>query len=144
MGRWLGATLVAAVALVASCNSNDGPTEPIVDPLAGVAAEASLALDLRDIDFSEEVLTISVGTVVAIALDNRGRLVHDFTIQRIPADVSAAGQQRRGTFDVHVRLDGGDSARLLLRVTAPGEYAFFCSVAGHRQAGMEGMLTVTP
>lgn len=143
MARWFG-TIVAVALLAVSCDSDDGPMEPIVDPLAGVAAEASLALELRDIDFSEEALTVSVGAVVAIVLENRGRLVHDFTIQRIPADVSAAGQQRRGKFDIHVKLDSGESARLLLRVTAPGEYTFFCNVVGHRESGMEGTLTVVP
>lgn len=140
MARLFG-TVVTVALLAAACNS-DRAAEPIVDPLAGVAADTSLALVLRDIAFSEAELTVSAGAVVAISLDNQGRLAHDFTIRRIPADVSAVGQQRRGSFDVHVRLGGGESALLLLRVTAPGEYTFFCNVPGHRAAGMEGTLIV--
>ena len=54
-------------------------------------------------------------------------LLHDFTIDDI---------------DVHVAADGGETAEGGLRADEPGEYTFYCTVAGHREAGMEGTLVV--
>ncbi|HJM75693.1 MAG TPA: cupredoxin domain-containing protein [Dehalococcoidia bacterium] len=125
-----------------ACGGESAASEPIIDPLAGATAEAATAIELRDIAFSEDVLTIDAGRVTQVAISNAGSLRHDFTIQRVSADVSASGQQKRGKFDVHVDLQKDQSATLLLRVTEPGEYTFFCSVPGHRSAGMEGTLVV--
>ena len=36
----------------------------------------------------------------------------------------------------------GGTRKLTLKLAA-GTYSFFCAVPGHRQAGMEGVLTVT-
>ncbi|MDP6606780.1 MAG: plastocyanin/azurin family copper-binding protein [Dehalococcoidia bacterium] len=135
---------IIVFALLATACGDDGPAEPIVDVLTGLDPEASLALELLDIKFGEDELSVAAGAIVAIVLENSGRLDHDFTIRKIAADVSASGQQRRGKFDVHLSLRGGESGQLLLRVSAPGAYSFFCNVPGHRGAGMEGTLTVTP
>lgn len=95
---------------------------------------------MRDIAFDRDRLEVAVGQVVAIALENTGELHHDFTIKAVSAEVSAVGQQRRDDFAVHVSLKRKQGAVLLLRVTEPGVYTFYCSVPGHRQAGMEGTL----
>ena len=129
-----------------SSNGNGGgsttaaPTA-VDDPL-GAAPERSLELGLRDIAFSTNELEAPAGVVVEILLENVGRLVHDFTIEELPADVSAAGKADPEKFDVHVPLKGDEEARLLIRVREAGEYTFFCDVPGHRQAGMEGRLVI--
>ncbi len=144
LSQRLSAVSLLVVALTLAACSDDGgePLGPIVDPLVGATADQVIALELRDVSFSDDELTVTSGMVVAFDLNNVGRLDHDFTIKEITADVSAVGQQRREKFDVYAPLDGKSETRLLLRVNEPGEYEFFCSLPGHRPSGMLGTLTV--
>ncbi|HET8757475.1 MAG TPA: plastocyanin/azurin family copper-binding protein [Solirubrobacteraceae bacterium] len=66
---------------------------------------------------------------VTVELTNQSAVPHNVTIAR---DAKTLGATR-------TIADATD--RLTLRL-APGDYVFFCSVPGHRQAGMEGTLTV--
>jgi uncharacterized cupredoxin-like copper-binding protein len=54
---------------------------------------------------------------------------HDFTVDGLHSHVSA---------------DAGETAEGGLRADEPGSYTYYCSVAGHREAGMEGTLIVEP
>lgn len=67
---------------------------------------------------------------VTIAFDNPQSLVHDVAIE------DSSGKEVGAT---EVIADGSDSTTVDLK---PGTYTFYCSVPGHREAGMEGTLTV--
>jgi plastocyanin len=67
---------------------------------------------------------------VTIDFTNKAPLPHNVTIE------SSSGQQVGAT----PTFTGG--AKALSVTVKPGTYKFFCSVPGHRQAGMEGTLTV--
>jgi plastocyanin len=85
-----------------------------------------IAITARSFSFDPDVITVSAGEPVAIrffAVD----AFHTFTIQGKGTIVSAnASQTRTGIF----RLD------------QPGTYTFYCSVPGHRAAGMVGTIIV--
>ena len=67
---------------------------------------------------------------VTVDFTNPQPLSHDVVIE------DASGKEVGGT---EVISEGSDSAVVDLK---PGKYTFFCSVPGHREAGMEGTLSV--
>jgi nitrite reductase (NO-forming) len=64
---------------------------------------------------------------IAIVLSSDD-IQHDFTIDEL---------------DAHVAADASDSAEGGFTADETGTYTFYCSVEGHREAGMEGTLTVS-
>jgi plastocyanin len=71
-------------------------------------------------------LTVTPGTTVEMI--NEGAAEHDFTVDALGVHVPAAPGE---TVEVTIPADA-----------APGEYEFYCSVPGHKAAGMVGTLVV--
>lgn len=85
-----------------------------------------IEVDATSFEFDPDEITVTAGEDVAIVL-SADDLLHDFTIDEI---------------DVHVAADRGETAEGGLRADEPGEYTYYCTVAGHREGGMEGTLVV--
>ena len=92
-----------------------------------VAAAGTVTIQVGDLWFKPATLQIAARTPVNVTVTNTGRLFHDLVID---------------TLDFRLGLNPGDSATGGLRVDAPGEYRFYCSVPGHAAAGMRGTLIV--
>lgn len=114
--------LGAALALTACSGTPATPTEPAGQNITVGALDAFA--------FDPAALSAKVGEEVTVTLDNKGVLEHNFVITE---------------FDVHLGpLAGGTkSAPGTFTPTAAGTYTYFCDVPGHREAGMEGTLTVS-
>jgi plastocyanin len=82
-----------------------------------------------DLAYNQTTLSAPAGTVT-VDYTNPQPISHDVTIE------DSSGQEIGGTDLVS---DGTAEATVDLQ---PGSYTFFCSVPGHREAGMEGTLTV--
>jgi plastocyanin len=103
-------------------------------PASSPAASATSALKLAanpggQLSFDAKQLSAKAGTVT-ITLTNASPLEHDVAI--------AQGSTVLGATPTFA---GGSKALTL--TLKPGTYTFFCSVPGHRQAGMEGTLSVS-
>lgn len=79
--------------------------------------------------FSPDRLTLPAGETVNLTLVNQGRLLHDLTIPGL---------------DVRIVAGPGDTATAGVVLEEPGEYPFLCTVPGHSEAGMTGVLVVEP
>ena len=115
VGLGLGLTLAA-------CGGDDDDNAD-----AGATAggpEQTLDVEATDaLKFDPDHLTATAG-VIRIVQDNTGAITHTFLID---------GQDFKLTNDQSGDID-----------LAAGDYVFYCDVPGHRDAGMEGTLTVTP
>ena len=86
-----------------------------------------------------------------MAIQSVGAVRDDFTIDEIEADVHISylgGTGQHGHVepekdaDVHFALTEPASGVVHMKIHEPGEYVIYCSVPGHREAGMEGTLIV--
>jgi plastocyanin len=80
-----------------------------------------------DIAFTQKELTIPANTDVTVELTNNGATAHDFVIDELGINSGA--------------VEPGASTTVTINAPA-GTYEYYCSVPGHRPAGMVGTLTV--
>src|SRR5216684_3592484 len=76
-------------------------------------------------------LKIDSNAVVQITLVNGDGAEHDIVVPNFSAKSD------------HV-VGKGSSAVIVFRANKNGSFAYFCSIPGHRQAGMEGQISVGP
>jgi plastocyanin len=112
----------ASVVLIAVLAS---PAPAVVSDHRG-AAGRTIRIDGKSFAFLPDSITLHAGervTIVYRSLDG----FHDLVVKGVGRVVKAnGGQTRRGT----------------LMIAKPGTYKFWCSVRGHRSAGMVGRIVV--
>jgi plastocyanin len=95
----------------------------------GPGGTLQLEADPSQIAYNTTKLSSKPGKVT-IDLNNPSSLEHDVAIESESGEEIAASETvAKGKTSVTAEL-------------APGTYTFFCTVPGHREAGMEGVLTV--
>jgi plastocyanin len=98
---------------------------------AGASSQLTQAADPNgQLMFTKKSLAAKAGTVT-IDFTNKSPEMHNLTIQQ-----GASGPVVGAT----PTFDGG--SKTLTVKLKPGTYTFYCSVPGHRMAGMQGTLTV--
>lgn len=155
------ALLLAALALAACGGGDDtsGDTSPAAGAVEDVeekAEEAGEEVEDKAGEAKKEAEGGSEGSAAAVDIEadpsgqlafttdeasaKAGKVTVNFTNSSpVPHDVrieSSGGEELGGT---EVISEKSESATVDVK---PGEYTYFCSVPGHRQAGMEGTLTV--
>ncbi|HWV22751.1 MAG TPA: cupredoxin domain-containing protein [Thermomicrobiales bacterium] len=102
---------------------------PGASPMASPAASATdITILAEDIKYNKTELTCPANTDVKITLENKGLLEHDFRIDKLD-------------FQIGNPLASGEKATKTLNADK-GEYEYYCTVPGHKEAGMVGKLTV--
>jgi plastocyanin len=127
------ALALAAVALVACGSSNSESSETTGGGGESTAAGGSSLKFEADpggeLAYTTTSATAEAGSVT-VEFNNPQSLTHDVAIEGSGGEVVGKTE---------LIASGSDSTTVNLK---PGTYHFFCTVPGHREAGMEGTLTV--
>jgi plastocyanin len=126
-GRLLMAVLVVLGLLLGLAGCGGGGDDE--EPAEGGGTVLELAADPGGaFSFDKETLTAPAGTIT-IHLTNDAAIPHN------------VGIEGNGVDEKSETVTGDDTSVTV--ELEPGEYAFYCDVAGHRAGGMEGTLTVS-
>lgn len=78
--------------------------------------------------FSPKAISLTKGETVKITFKNMGKLPHNLVITELGVSTKT--------------IAGGQTDSVTVTANKTGMYSFFCSVANHRQLGMEGDVEV--
>ncbi|GBD08936.1 Auracyanin-A [Candidatus Thermoflexus japonica] len=102
----------------------------------GAGGGAGLTVEMGDLYFKPNTLTVKPGQTLQITLDNRGSLEHNFVLY------DADGKTVLFEKDA---VQPGQKVNVSLKAPEkPGTYQYVCTVPGHKEGGMVGTLTVQP
>lgn len=121
------ALVLSAGALIMAAGGSSGETTaPVAEAAAGSELPIEVLVELDEMTITPASLEVAAGGTLEVS--NQGAAPHDLVIEG--TDVAAP------------LLDPGATHSLELGDLSPGTYTVFCSVPGHREAGMEATLIV--
>lgn len=134
--------LMFVIALTTVACANAGPVDPSTEPPTTTTVVDDHGHGDGDVDQDAQVYKVEAkefqfsptpimveGEMFTIELHNEGVVDHDMVIE---------GAEDQGAS----HLAAGESGSVTYMLE-PGTYTVYCSVSGHRDAGMEGTLIVT-
>lgn len=134
--------LVVGVLVVSACG-DDGPNATTMDATPGIVVTGT-----DQLTFEPDAFEMPAGAANTIGLASGSGVEHDFVVADA-ADVGAVRGEDQDDADVEAgdlyvaQSDAGQTTNATLTIDEPGTYQVYCSVPGHREAGMTATLTVT-
>lgn len=155
----MGAALLALGLLVACAGgAEEQASEMSMDDHPEAGPERVIHIHAENVKFEPDTIRMKVGETIRIVLDNHDPMLHDYTTDEAEFIVhSVTGAEHKEHASVphetkqdaqvslqplHVAAEGKQHADLVFEATEPGEHEFYCSVPGHREAGMVGKIVI--
>jgi plastocyanin len=120
-GRYLIGVAAASLLVAGTVMAADRALDATATPLAVTA---------RDIRFQPADVRVEADRFAVLTFTNDDPVFHDWSVE--------------GLENVDVPARPGQTARLRFRIDEPGTYRILCTVPGHADAGMTGVLVVEP
>ena len=108
----------------------------------------TVRVDLTEMAFTPKNLTFEAGKPYKLEVRNSGEVKHEFAADSFFRSIALRkvedGQAEiKLPFLSEVEVFAGKQADLYFVPLIPGTYEMLCEITGHREAGMEGTITVT-
>lgn len=116
--------VIAVLALTITACGGDGGGNGDQTTTTEDQSEQKVPLTATEFSFDPSNVAVDAGQEITLVMTNAGVVEHDFAIDGM-------------TFDLVVQP--GETAEDTATFAA-GTYVFYCTIAGHREAGMEGTL----
>lgn len=135
MKRWKTSILaIALVGMLAGCSGGGKSAGPV----------ETVDLTANNLAFGSKEITVEKGKTYKLVFNNSDNVEHDFAIDKIPVKIEMEGHEggHSKKADLHVHSDVGKTESVQFTPKEAGIYNFYCTIAGHKEAGMVGELIV--
>ena len=145
MKRLFVILMFLAAATLVACGGSEEAAQSNED------AHQEVTIEAVDLAFTPATVAVAAGQPIKLTLQNNGALEHDFSVMEIEVESvhEEAGEHDEGaehtmTVDpeLHVAAAAGTVGTVEFTAGHAGTYEFFCSVPGHKEAGMVGTLII--
>lgn len=118
----------------------------IPSPAAASAETATVVrIEMREFRFLPATIRVAVGRPVTLRFVNKGQLAHQFGagyLRALPVTVTDENARAEAPGLDYLRLQPGGAASLQFVPRRRGRFEFACTIEGHREAGMTGIIVV--
>ena len=135
--------LLPVFVVLVACSGSGAPEGPPPTPVS--PANGVLTVRAFEMGYEPSVIALPQDEEVRIELENDGVILHSFKVDNLDADViesRSSGPLSGKEGQLFVGADAGGDGTLVFVPRASGTFAFYCTLEGHRQFGMEGTLIV--
>ncbi|MBT9597592.1 MAG: cupredoxin family protein [Vitreoscilla sp.] len=120
--------------------------------IAGEIKSARRTIEVRMLDtmrFVPERITVRRGETIRFVVKNTGQSLHEFVIGTKAENEAHAALMLKFPDMEHdepymAHVPAGQTGQIVWTFNRAGEFEFACLIAGHYQAGMRGVITVSP
>ena len=107
-----------------------------------------LRIDLGEMFFKPKDLAVKSGIPIVLEVINSGKITHEFTADEFFRSssirkIQSAQSEVRVPFFTEIEVLAGQTVKVFAIPVIAGKFEMLCRLPGHREAGMEGTITVT-
>jgi uncharacterized cupredoxin-like copper-binding protein len=133
------ACMFALLAAACGADVDDSSNGGSASDTSAVPVDETINVEMADIKFKPDTLTVRAGTTVRFVFDNTGDLDHEAAFgDEATQQAVASGRQKR----VGPLVGPNGKKDWVQRFDAPGSLIIGCHVAGHYEAGMKIRVTI--
>jgi uncharacterized cupredoxin-like copper-binding protein len=115
---------ILAVLILSSGSSGTTGGESTADPrVAGQTPDASVSLNVDDVNFSNTELTGNAGEVIEFLVTNTGTISHNLVVAGPDNEYGTGDEFEPETF----AIKPGETGQVLVKIDDPGTYKFRCA-----------------
>ncbi|WP_373892942.1 plastocyanin/azurin family copper-binding protein [Virgibacillus natechei] len=105
----------------------------------------NLVIQADEFSFSPNQVDLSAGETIKITLDNIGEVEHDLEVIGMEAEVeemSSSHDHHQEDSQIHIHSNSGEKQEISFTPLNPGRYRYICTIPGHAESGMTGMIEI--
>lgn len=111
-------------------------------------AATKMRIDLGEMFFKPKIVSLKAGRPYVLELVNTGKVKHEFTAAEFfrsaaTRKIQSDSSEVKVPFFTEIEVFAGKTVELFVIPVMPGSFKMLCELKGHREAGMEGTITVT-